>query len=155
MAGGQCNDMVLRTLFLEHLPDNVHTILAISEVVDLSKLALQADKIFEMSNTNVNQICLSTQSNNAGNSNNIKTEINELKATIEALTRQFKELRSKQRRVRNRSRSRFRSRFDRRNISPAPIQQEESGVCYYHRRFGKEAYRCLLPCNWKNENSEN
>lgn len=140
MAGGQCNDMVLRTLFLEHLPDNVRTILAISEVVDLSKLALQADKIFEMSNTNVNQVCLSTQSNNAGSSNNIKTEINELKATIEALTGQFKELRIEQRRVRNRSRS----RFDRRNISPVPLQQEESGatiiadlgkkliVAYYH-----------------------
>lgn len=40
LAGGQCGDAVLRTLFLEQLPENVRTILAISEVTDLARLAL-------------------------------------------------------------------------------------------------------------------
>lgn len=155
LAGGQCNDIVLRTLFLEQLPDNVRTILAISEVSDLSKLALQADKIFEMSNTNINQVCTNTENSNSDNSNKIVSEINELKATIESLTGQLKGRRSEQCRSRSRSRSMSKGRFDRRNMSPAPSQQEDTGICYYYRRFGKEAYHCLLPCNWKNENSEN
>lgn len=48
LAEGQVSDGVLRTIFMDQLPENVRTILAISEVNDLSKLAIQADKILEM-----------------------------------------------------------------------------------------------------------
>lgn len=48
LAGGQCNDNVLRTLFMEQLPENIRTVLAISEVTDLSKLATQADKVADI-----------------------------------------------------------------------------------------------------------
>lgn len=48
LAEGQVSDGVLRTIFMEQLPENVRTILAISEVANLSKLAMQADKILEM-----------------------------------------------------------------------------------------------------------
>ncbi|XP_014486522.1 PREDICTED: uncharacterized protein LOC106750590 isoform X2 [Dinoponera quadriceps] len=50
LAAGKCTDAVLRTLFLEVLPLYVRDILVISEVKDLDKLALQADKILEIDN---------------------------------------------------------------------------------------------------------
>ncbi|XP_076545673.1 uncharacterized protein LOC143305527 [Osmia lignaria lignaria] len=53
LAGGQISENVLRSLFLDQLPDNIRSILAISETQDLGKLALQADKIIEMQAINV------------------------------------------------------------------------------------------------------
>lgn len=49
LAGGQCNDSVLRTLFTEQLPEHTRSILAISQLDDLATLAAQADKIKEVS----------------------------------------------------------------------------------------------------------
>jgi len=93
LAGGQCSDAVLRTLFLEQLPDNVRSILAISEVIDLSKLAFQADKVLDVSKISANQVCLRTEDNTASSGKSESTtEINELKASIAALTKQFKDL---------------------------------------------------------------
>jgi len=46
-ASGQCNDTVLKSLFLEHLPDSIRTILAVSDSKDLDNLALLADKIYD------------------------------------------------------------------------------------------------------------
>jgi len=154
LAGGQCSDAVLRTLFLEQLPDNVRSILAISEVTDLSKLALQADKVLDMSKISANQICLRTGDNTASlEKSEPTTEINELKASIAVLTKQFKDLQRGRRRSRSRNRST--GKYQRRSKSPALTQQEDTGICYYHSRFGKEAYRCLLPCQWKKNNPEN
>lgn len=48
LAGGQCLDSVIRSLFLEQLPENVRGTLAISPTEDLSILALQADRIMEV-----------------------------------------------------------------------------------------------------------
>lgn len=41
-------DEILRTIFMEQLPENVRAILAISEIKDLGKLAVQAGKVVEM-----------------------------------------------------------------------------------------------------------
>ncbi|XP_025266506.1 uncharacterized protein LOC112638643 [Camponotus floridanus] len=149
LAGGQCSDIVLRTLFLEQLPDNVRSILAISEVSDLSKLALQADKILDMSKVNISQVCLSTSDASNARKPEPTSEITELKASVEALAKQFKKLQTRRRR----SRSRSRNRPHYRNKSPAT--KEHTDICYYHTRFGKEAYHCLTPCKWKKEDAEN
>lgn len=48
LAASQVTDEILKSIFMEQLPENVRTILAISEVQDLAKLAAQADKVVEM-----------------------------------------------------------------------------------------------------------
>ncbi|XP_076394275.1 uncharacterized protein LOC143265518 [Megachile rotundata] len=53
LAGDQINETVLRSLFLGQLPENVRSILVISETRDLANLALQADKILEMHSCHV------------------------------------------------------------------------------------------------------
>ena len=42
-AGGQCNDPVLRTLFLEQLPENIRSVVDVNDTQDLNVLAAQAD----------------------------------------------------------------------------------------------------------------
>lgn len=56
LAGGQCNDNVLRSLFLEQLPESTRGILAISQLDDLSLLAAQADRIMEVSRPQISAI---------------------------------------------------------------------------------------------------
>jgi hypothetical protein len=54
----------------------------------------------------------------------------------------------------NRSRSRSRTPPRSKNRS-GPINHD---ICYYHRRFGKSATRCTIPCAFKpalNENPKN
>ncbi|XP_014216435.1 uncharacterized protein LOC106645159 [Copidosoma floridanum] len=48
LAEGQCNDSILRILFLDYLPEQVRTHLVISKTTDLNKLAQQADEITDI-----------------------------------------------------------------------------------------------------------
>lgn len=48
LGRGQVGDNVLKSLFLEQLPENVRAILSISDQQDINKLADQADKIMDM-----------------------------------------------------------------------------------------------------------
>lgn len=138
LAGGQCTDSILNTIFMEHLPENVRTILAISETTDLAKLALQADKILEVSRPNL-AVVTSSQAAQAAPSD----ELRELKSAIEELTREA-------------SRSRF-SRGSRnearekRARSPSRTRRLRTDLCFYHRRFGEKARSCEDPCAWKGE----
>ncbi|XP_029171250.1 uncharacterized protein LOC114940681 [Nylanderia fulva] len=83
LAAGQCSHSVLRTLFLERLPDPVRGILAANDTADLVQLALQADEIMDYTR--------GAPRINAVNSLSIpdhSTEIAELHRRIEELTRQ-------------------------------------------------------------------
>ncbi|XP_071577032.1 uncharacterized protein [Temnothorax nylanderi] len=48
LAGRACGDSILRTLFLEQLPESIRAVLAIGGVEDLTTLAMQADKAIEV-----------------------------------------------------------------------------------------------------------
>jgi len=59
LVGGQCNEVVIKTLFLEQLlAYNLRSILAICEGTELTKLVQLAvkDKVFETSKPNVAQV---------------------------------------------------------------------------------------------------
>ncbi|XP_070526498.1 uncharacterized protein [Cardiocondyla obscurior] len=80
LAGAQASDGILRAIFLEQLPENVRTILAISKMQDLDKLAAQADKIVEIAkprSTTINAVTQQQQtSNGLDNMTDLTTEIN-------------------------------------------------------------------------------
>jgi len=88
---------------MEQLPENVRTILTISEMSDLSKLAMQADKILEMAKP----LELAVQPVDAGT-------IDKLTADIAALTKQMAKL-TKQ--TRSNARSKFKERKNYRSRS--------------------------------------
>ncbi|KAJ8719791.1 hypothetical protein PYW08_011966 [Mythimna loreyi] len=78
---------------------------------------------------------------------------------IDALAREIAELKTKQqshpnyrRRSFNRRYSRSRSRSSSRpNHDRA--RNTQSAICFYHRKFGKEARRCTRPCSYENSSA--
>ncbi|XP_012272372.1 uncharacterized protein LOC105695411, partial [Orussus abietinus] len=141
LSGGQCGDSVLKTLFLEQLPEHSRSILAISEVTDLNKLANLADKMDEMIKPVINETA-STSQTTEPHVSEIDFKIIELTKAVESLTQQFQ-------------RSRSRSRSDRQGKWHNPQQNNnhrtntsQNGLCYYHYKFGDKFYKCNKPCSW-------
>lgn len=143
LAGGQCNDSVLRTLFFEQLPESVRSVLAISEVADLSVLASQADKIYEITKPTINALTYVKPSSSSQTTP--KDLIDDLSKRLDALT---KELRN-QRRQRSRSRQ---AHSPRDKSKSKERDQEENAMCWYHRQFGERAKKCQQPCEYQTKN---
>lgn len=141
MAAGQVTDEILKSIFMEQLPENVRTILAISEVQDLAKLAAQADKVVEMARPASTTIQTVT-GGQAVADNKILQEIAELRKQVKKLS-----IRDKYRR-RNRSWERSDHRGQRRKNEDKE-DNESTEYCYYHNRFGDEAFKCTQLCTYK------
>lgn len=144
----KCNDLVLRTLFLEKLPRNIQSVLAISKAISLNHLAADADKIFETIHTDSFSVSAintvhsvpSVSSNNNLNEvmNALKTVtlgLSEVKKSIESLSTSVKASVYKNEYRPSRSRSSSRS-----------SQKENFELCFYHSRFGDKATKCQPPC---------
>ncbi|XP_018367051.1 PREDICTED: uncharacterized protein LOC108763704 [Trachymyrmex cornetzi] len=100
LAEGQVSDQILKSIFMERLPENIRAILAISEVTDLSKLAAQADKVMEVAKPfpgSIQAVSPETDDNTS--------LVNKVSADIAELTKQIAKL-TKQVRSRSRSKSR-------------------------------------------------
>lgn len=149
-AGAIGSEQLLKTLFLEQLPENVRGILAVNKSdTSLDDLAEMADRIVEtfrphISVINHGQAVSSPTPPISRFSNQTpSTETAELKATIAVLTKRLDVLdcrtyRHSTRAGRSQSHGRSNSRATNSN-----------GMCYYHRKYGAEAQRCLQPCSWK------
>ncbi|RLU20852.1 hypothetical protein DMN91_007466 [Ooceraea biroi] len=133
LAAGQVTDEILRTIFMEQLPENVRAILAISEVSDLGRLVAQADKVMEVAKPS--QALQTVQAVNTTTGN--ESEIAELRKQIELLGKQ----------IRERRRSRCRGKGDFRQRRSQSKTQKEEEHCY-HRKVGDKAYKCDPPCAW-------
>ncbi|XP_046145355.1 uncharacterized protein LOC123988647 [Osmia bicornis bicornis] len=158
LAGGQCSDSVLRTLFLEQMPENIRVILAISEGMDLGKLALQADKIYEIASPGVATISdvrppsvvdarplsVAAVSSTSRSSSDLNDQLSEILARLRRLeardtgdgngNRRRNGKSSKPQGSRTRSRSR-------------------DGLCRLHYKYGADARHCFPPCRWINRGS--
>lgn len=147
LATGQCSEPVLRSLFLEQLPDQVRTILAITDAQDVASLAEMADKAMDIIRPPILAISATgvtpdIKHKSEGESAQAKA-IETLTLQVEALARKF-EQKSHHRRARSKSRGRLPT-----NRSPAQTAKNPaSRPCYFHRRFGTEARNCQEPCGW-------
>lgn len=138
LAAGQCNDSILRTLFFEQLPENIRSVLAISEVADLSILATQADKIYEISKpTTTTLACINQPS----------TSQEPPKDPIDILTKQIDALTKELRFHRTRSHPRPRNPRGR----SASGERSKDAICWYHRQFNNKAKKCVQPCAYQTE----
>ncbi|XP_046143417.1 uncharacterized protein LOC123988223 [Osmia bicornis bicornis] len=145
LAGGQVGENVLRTLFLEQLPESMRTVLAISDTADLQRLALLADKIAEMSVPRVAAIEASTPVIPPPS-----TRIEALEAKVEKLVSMVETLTTRQSRQPYRSQPRWRPRGSpgRGRSGSRSTSREGNNYCFYHRRFAERAHRCVIPCGW-------
>ena len=120
------------------LPRNVKTVLALQpKDTPLSCLAEMADQVYECCGSPVVQQVSKSAVEETPDLVIYGDYAKQLVRRLEAL-----ELANK---ANNRRRSISRSRRQR-SKSRTHIQ----GVCYYHRRFGDEARKCVIPCSYKN-----
>jgi len=151
LAGNNCTDTIIRSLFLEQLPESARSILTISPEGNLDTLAMQTDRILEAIKPQVALVKAgSTQSDTNNNvASGIQAEINEIRNMVEKLSTEFKRGRSRSNskaRYHNRVRSKSRDK----TVSTNNSNNNNNVLCYYHSRFGDQARRCQKPCiNYK------
>lgn len=153
LADGQVGDALLRTLFLEQLPEYVRGVLVISGDLDLSTLARQADKVMEATQSTCiaavqpsTSVAAVQQSAQPKHTAAVTREpgMHELILAVSALTKVIKSLKSEER---SRSRSSSRARG-----TSADRAANDSNLCYFHAKFGDDARKCQKPCSKASEN---
>ncbi|XP_057329827.1 uncharacterized protein LOC130670439 [Microplitis mediator] len=130
------DEAVLRTRWMSDLPKKTQELLAVSpDTATIDDLAKTADKIHEMFPVSHNAAAaVSTPSNTQISA--LEKQISELTKCVTALSAQSRQrglLTS--RKPRNRSQSKGRGKL-------------KDGICYYHIKFGKQAYKCADGCKF-------
>lgn len=141
-TGLNVDENLMKMLFLQRMPPNVRTVLAISDG-SLAKLAEMADKMIDCS-SNISAVTVSTREQVSVNTVDTtstatkqSSDFASLKEEIEVLTAEIRRLKSGPFRSRNRSLSRSRTMND--------------SICWYHRKYGGTAEHCREPCTYKDE----
>ena len=108
LLGDKGADILFRQIFLEHLPEQVRSVLVHSKVTDNKQLAKAADSLYE-----ANQQSASSAINKVSFRKNAGKSQNGEKSDGRATPR----------------------------------------LCYYHKKFGTKATRCVIPCTWDSGNA--
>lgn len=165
---------IVKTLWLQRLPQHVQAILSALPDNNLNQLALAADKIVDVYQaTECGAVDHDTKPGTSRSERN-DTSMQDLLEQVAALTHEVKLLKMSQ--VHNRDRpstySEHRSQSPRRNNSrqnnyrnPASRPRSRSrgrspnkapnGYCRLHAKFGENAYRCQQPCTFRSKRSGN
>lgn len=143
LAGSSIPEDFLRTIWSSRLPHNVQTIVATQSDTALEKVAELADKIYELT-PSCPQVAAASTSNTT-----MPPYMAEMAKQIAELTKCVARLS----RPRSRSSSYSRSDSRGRSTSPRPYSMGHRR-CWYHRKFGARAERCLKPCDFDAGNSK-
>lgn len=141
LATDGITEKVLKTLFLQKMPDSVRNILIVSDE-NIEKLALMADRIVEMQPKQE----LYCASNVVSSGTDV---ISELRQQISALDAKLEKLNV----TRNsRSPSRNRGRFPSERSRSRRRYNPKGKYCYFHFRYGERCFpdKCKAPCSFKN-----
>lgn len=150
LAGADVSEKVLKTLWLEKLPDSVKNILIVSDE-GLEKVAVMADRIIELNPRNELFVMKSdtcTQQDVPVTMNDLMTRISGLEQQIAALSTNYRG-RSRNRsfdRRRNKSRSKSRNKYN-----------PNGKYCYYHFRFRQlcKPEKCTPLCKRSEQGNTN
>lgn len=124
-------------LFLQRLPSSVQSILAAVSDLTLDKAAEISDRILEVTPSPVETFAISG-SNGQSSENRIFREIEKINKRIDRLS--------------FRGRSPFRKNGNNfQNRTRSNSRHQNSGLCWYHWRFGKKCKpeKCVQPCAWQ------
>ncbi|KAL1115194.1 hypothetical protein AAG570_007225 [Ranatra chinensis] len=159
-AGDLMSAEVVRTLWLQALPKRMQEILSIrADNTDDDQLASAADNIAEVDDGSKMpqsaQLCSSSSSSSKPSPATSSSENRLVDLLTKVLTRLDNQERTNQRRNQlpdqrpdQRRRPSYRSRSKPRSRTPSASKRTD-GRCFYHRKFGADARRCLLPCTFK------
>lgn len=147
LAGTGLSTAALKSLWLQRLPTQCQAILSISTAEDLDKLSAMADKICDIS---ISEICtISSSSSNASNSkHNSNDSVN---SKLDTLIRRMDQFDNQLSQI-SRSKSPFQKRSSR---GRSKSLSNEKKICWYHRKFSDKATKCIQPCEYTTRNSEN
>ncbi|RLU21744.1 hypothetical protein DMN91_006120 [Ooceraea biroi] len=134
LSGANATDGLLRTLWIQRLPERIQELLTMFDEASLTKLADCADKAWEHSTHSVATTLNVTPSDNALQT--LTQQVQELIKSVTALQTRDRDESSKWKLSRSRQRSTNRSKTPQRG-----------GECYYHRRFGNKARKCEPLCS--------
>lgn len=141
LASGHIDDTVLKSIFLEQMPDQIRTILAVTDS-PLQVLAEQADKILEF--LKPPSICALSPVETTPTHSTNHASISEV--TLQQLYNQIKTLENKIENLKvNRGRSLSRESSSSRNRRSVSRNRE---WCWYHNRFGENSTKCTSPCSY-------
>lgn len=140
------DDNLLRELWLRRLPSHVQAILAAQAELGLDKVSELADNILEVSVTTANLCAISGGSTPLGAP---QVTLSSLFNRLEDLSKQVAALSSGRSQRPSRNRSSSSKRSSRGNSSDQPGK-----CCWYHKKFGTKAAKCISPCDWMSENRE-
>ncbi|GFY45489.1 uncharacterized protein TNIN_72581 [Trichonephila inaurata madagascariensis] len=143
LAGSSISDELIKSLWLQRLPQQTQAILSISKD-SLNNIAEMADKIIAVYSSS--EVC-SVANNNSSPKSNDRNKLEVLQADIAALTIKFDEF-SRNPRQRSKSREHIRRNRSKSNSS-------RHAFCWYHFKFGNNAKKCVQPCQFKRNVSEN
>ena len=134
LSCGKVGNDLLQILWLQRLPLNIQSVLACS-TDPLNTLATMADKIFEATcNTSIQGITQPSKTNS-----DLADLIYNIEDKINALNKKFD-----MSKPRTKSQSPQRSRNN----------NSANNICWYHNNHGKNAYKCIPPCNFAQQNSK-
>lgn len=158
LSQDKCSDEVIKTVFLDQLPSNCRSALALSEASDINKLAELADRFMEVAGQSSSQV--STVS--AENSNEaLANKIDALSAKVDALSVQSRSRsnqpsgsynrgnRSKSSHSRNFGNKNFNNNSNNRNrnFKPNNNNNQNPQLCFYHKKYGNNAHKCDPSCS--------
>lgn len=137
LAGTTFSDEnLLRQLWIRRLPQHAQGILVAQSDLGLDRIADIADKILEAQPNPAHVYATSTP------------PITKIMERLEELSLQVAALTSNARRERSWDRASAKS-----GPSPRSLSPQSTRYCWYHRKFGTKAKKCVEPCIWKSENT--
>ncbi|XP_017467418.1 PREDICTED: uncharacterized protein LOC108359860 [Rhagoletis zephyria] len=131
-------DNVLKARWQSQLPPQTRACLAAQPNAPLEDLSRLADKIHEVM-PNVSRSIATV------------SEEQSLRAEIAELRKRLDSLNVKTQRNRSRENNSYRSR---RNSSHSRTRLSADGICRYHKKFGKDAQRCVPGCKFSGNSKE-
>lgn len=147
-AGNTVSDEFIKGLWMQRLPEIIRQILSASKD-DLNNLARMADQIYNSTDNRFNACAVKDSKNLTLDSLCAKIEEN-----FDKLNVRLKSLESNSHNSRRDSTPRARDR-SKSNNRKSESNKNDTGMCFYHERYGEDAKKCREPCAFKKQQQKN
>lgn len=149
LAGPNIPENFLRTIWTSRLPNNLQTIIASQMSLTLNELADLADRVHDIAPASP-LIAAATSLGGESALDVMARQIAELTKQVSSLATKFD--------GHGRSRSRTKQNsYQRRERTPSSRSQSnyrKFPQCWHHFKFGKQAKKCIRPCDFKSGNAQ-
>lgn len=140
LAAGGVGDDVLHSLWINRMPIQIRPMLVMTGSLDLDTMAEMADRIIDticISQVMATSTLPTRSSQGCSDCKRLSEKFQELQLTVDRIVKAVEKNGAGDNRRHDRGRRRSRSNTPSRN-----------DICFFHRKFGTAAYKCILPCSF-------